>query len=165
MQNLAKSAIIALLLACGVSAASIPSSATQKNKVLARRVFDEILNQGQYEVFDEIYTKDFVKHVDRRDSTLAEEIEDARATRAASSDLVMTIDHMIAEGDQVAILYTGRGTNTGPIFGMPASGKKFVVSGMTVYRFSNGKIAEEWTVYNAMEILRQLGYAPEPPKK
>jgi steroid delta-isomerase-like uncharacterized protein len=45
---------------------------------------------------------------------------------------------------------------------MPATGMKLVVSGTTIYRFSNGKIAEEWTTYNGLEILRQLGYFPGP---
>jgi steroid delta-isomerase-like uncharacterized protein len=157
--------ILALLLVCYLADASPRTSATEKNKALARRVFAEILNKGKYEVFEEIYARGFVKHVEKRDYTLAQEIEAAKAMRAQSSDLVMTIDQMIAEDDKVAILYTGRGTNTGPYRGMPPTGKKVVVSGATIYRFSNGKIAEEWTVYNEMEILRQLGYAPAPSKE
>lgn len=154
------SIIVTPLLICGAVLASVPGGGTEKNKALARRVFDEILNQGKYEVFAESYARDFVKHVDGRDYSLAQEIEQAKAMRGLSSDLVMTIDQMIAEGDKVAVLYTGRGTNTGSFRSLPATGKKIIISGMTVYRFSNGKIAEEWTVYNEMEILRQLGVAP-----
>jgi len=137
----------------------------QKNKALAQRVFDDILNRGKYELFAELYTKDFVKHVDRRDYTLAEEIKAAQGMRRACSDLVMTVDQMTAERDVVAILYTGRGTNDGPYGGMPATGKKLVVSGTTIYRFSKGKIAEEWTTYNELEILSQLGHFPGPAEK
>lgn len=154
------SIIIGALLICVAAHASVPAGVTEKNKALARRVFDEMLNQQKYEVFDEIYAKDFVKHVDGRQYSLAQEIEQAKAMHGLSSDLVMTVDQMIAEGDKVAIVYTGRGTNTGSFRGLAVTGKKVVLSGMTVYRFSDGKIAEEWTVYNEMEILRQLGYAP-----
>jgi len=132
----------------------------RRNRAVARRVFDEILNQGRYELFARLYARDFVKHVDLRDRTLPQEIDDARAMRAASSDLVMTIDDMIAEGDRVAIRYTGRGTHTGPFGDMPATGRRFAITGMTVYRFTGGAVAEEWTSYNMLEILRQL--APEP---
>jgi steroid delta-isomerase-like uncharacterized protein len=132
----------------------------KRNKAVARRVFDEILGQGRYELFDQIYTKDFVKHVDLRDHTLAEEIEDAKGTRGASSDMAITIDDMIAEGDRVAIRYTGRGTNDGPLSGMPPSGRKMAITGMTIYRLVDGRIAEEWTTYNMLEIMRQLGYYP-----
>ncbi len=140
---------------------STPAAAdvSEENRALAQRVFDEILNQAKYQVFDQIFAKDFVKHVDRREQTLAEEIRDAKAMRAASSDLFMTVDQMIAQGDKVAVLYTGRGTNTGPFAGLPATGRTYAVSGMTLYRISGGKIVEEWTTYNMLDILRQLGHA------
>jgi steroid delta-isomerase-like uncharacterized protein len=143
----------------GSPAPAATSGEAERNRALARRVFDEILNHGRYELFQELYAPDFVKHVDRQDATLADEIRDARAMRAASSDLVLTADRMIAEGDRVAILYTGRGTSTGPFAGLPPTGRSYVVSGMTVYRFANGRIAEEWTTYNMLDILRQLGYS------
>lgn len=155
---------VTLLLCVSGSAVSSAASRPERNKALARRVFDEILNKGRYELFSERYSKDFVKHVDQRDSTLAQEIEDARGMRTASSDLVIAIDDIIAEGDKVVIRYTGRGTNTGPFGGLPPTGKRLSISGVTVYRFSDGKIVEEWTTYNMLEILRQLGYYPAPPR-
>jgi steroid delta-isomerase-like uncharacterized protein len=158
------SGVLAILLV-GAAAPSLAGGGTGKNKAVAQRVFDEILNKGNYGLFDEIYAGDFVKHVDRHDTTLAQEIESAKAMRAASSDLVMTVEQMIAEGDKVAILYTGRGTSTGPFQGMPATGKKYVVSGVTLYRFSKGKLAEEWTFYNMLDILQQLGYMAAPRAK
>ena len=80
--------------------------------------------------------------------------------RVSMSDLVMTVDFMIAEGDKVVIQYTGRGTSTGPLDGMPPTGKTCVATGATVYRIVGGKIAEEWTYYNMLDILQQLGYMP-----
>jgi steroid delta-isomerase-like uncharacterized protein len=161
-------AVVAGVLACLLMSGAVASFAAgeaSKNKAVAQRVFDDILNHGRYELFAEIYTEDFVKHVDLGDSTLAQEREAAKAMRDASNDLVMTVDEMIAEGDRVAIRYTGRGTSTGPFNGMPPTGKKLAVTGMTIYRFSKGKIAEEWTTYNMLEILRQLGYYPDPGKQ
>ena len=156
------SSVIAVLVVLG-AAPSLAVGRAERNKALARRVFDEILNKGNYGLFGELYTRDFVKHVDRKDVPLEKEIEDAKGMRDASSDLVMTIDRMIAEGDLVAILVMGRGTSTGPLQGMPPTGKKCVLSGMTLYRFSNGRIAEEWTFYNMRDLLRQLGYLNAPP--
>lgn len=159
-RNVFLAVLAATLLLSPVDAAG--TGQLQENKAMAQRVFDEILNRGKYELFTEMYGKDFVKHLDRRDYTLEQEISDAKGMRAASSDLIMTIDLMTAEGDTVAILYTGRGTNDGALNGMPATGRKLVISGTTIYRFSKGKIAEEWTTYNDLEILRQLGHSPGP---
>ena len=160
------------LLSCVVSGllvmsqSPIPAAAAQgdgaSNKAVARRVFDELLNKEKYELFEQIYAKTFVKHVDGKTYSLQEEIQQAKSMRVSMSDLVMTVDFMIAEGDKVVIQYTGRGTSTGPLGGMPPTGKTCVATGATVYRIVGGKIAEEWTYYNMLDILEQLGYMPNP---
>jgi len=147
------------LLAAGMAA--LPGCASvapvEHNKRIVQRVFDEVLNQGRYQLFDDAYAANFAKHVDGRTETLAEEREDAKGTRAIASDLVMTVDAMVAENDKVAVLYTGRGTHDGPLGNTPATGRRFILTGMTLYRFADGKIVEEWTVYNELEMLRQMG--------
>jgi len=154
----------ALGLAAGGGSAAGDKAASE-NKALVRQVFDEILNRGRYEVFDHNHDPAFVKHVGQHVENLAEEVRDAKATRAGASDLVMTVDFMVAEGDLVAVLYTGRGTNDGSFRHLPPTGKKVTVSGMSLYRIANGRIAEEWTFYNELDILRQLGYADSTPPR
>ena len=169
-QVLAVPALLLLLLpACAVSVTADreqrSTSRSDLHKSLTRRVFDDILNKGDLQVFQQIYDPGFVKHVDGQRETLAEEIEDARATRAMASDLVMTIDAMIAEGDQVAVRYHATGTNDGPFAGLPPTGRRITAYGMSVYRFSGGRIAEEWTTYNALDMLAQLGHYPPSPAR
>jgi hypothetical protein len=44
---------------------ALPPDATSqqaKNKAVAARVFEEIFNQGKFQVADEIYASDFVNH-------------------------------------------------------------------------------------------------------
>ena len=153
-------ALAALVVAACASGERRPADTLASQKALARRVFDEVLNKGDFRAFGEIYSPDFVKNPNGAHRTLAQEIQDARSTRAGSSDLVMTIDDMIAEGDRVAVLYTGRGTHDGPVGGVPPTGRRFNLSGVTVFRFSGGKIVEETTIYNELEFLRQIGVMP-----
>ncbi len=138
---------------CGTS----PDPALDEHKAIVLRVFDEVLNQGRYELFSERYDPTFVKHVDGATFSLSEEMAQAKGTRALASDLVVTVDRIAAEGDLVAVAYTGRGTNDGAYGGVPPTGKAFVMAGATVYRFQEGRIVEEWTYYNELELLRQLG--------
>jgi len=44
--------------------------------------------------------------------------------------------------------WSNSGTNTGPLFGNPPTGKQFVVTGFDLFRISNGKIMEMWQQYN-----------------
>jgi steroid delta-isomerase-like uncharacterized protein len=64
---------------------------------------------------------------------------------------------MIAEGDKVAVCFTAKGTHDGAFQGVPATGKHLEIAAMTVWRFVDGKIAEEWLFFNDLDLYRQLG--------
>jgi len=46
------------------------------------------------------------------------------------------------------------------MLGVPPTGKQIEVIGITVNRISEGKIAEDWTVWDSLGLLRQLGAVP-----
>jgi predicted ester cyclase len=131
----------------------------ERNKATARRVYEEAINQGRFEV---PYTPDFIGHGGTRTFSHAEGMAEARGFRTAFPDLVMTVDHAVAEGDLVSVHWTARGTNTGEGNGIPATGRKVQVSGMTLFRFEHGAIAEEWTSGDSLGLMRQLGLLPPP---
>jgi len=160
MKKLASSLFLLLL----VGVVSLPARASNlqaKNKAVARRVFEEIFNQGRFEVADQIYAKDFVNHGGTRDVGLKEDQAAARGWKQAFPDLKMTVTQEIAEGDLVTVLWTGTGTNTGEGNGLPATGKSGQLRGITIWRIVNGKIVEEWSEFDQLTILKQLGLMPE----
>jgi steroid delta-isomerase-like uncharacterized protein len=151
-------AFFIVLLSCAVSAganaatateASPGISSTEANKVTARRVFLEIFNQGKYDVAGEIYAPDFVNHGLTTDANLAQDQAAVHGWRDAAPDLTMTVLNEIAEGDYVTVLWTGTGTNTGTGNGYSATGKRMTMRGITIWRFVNGKIREEWSEFSA----------------
>jgi steroid delta-isomerase-like uncharacterized protein len=133
-------------------------SQQEQNKAIARRVFDEIFNQGEFQVADEIYAKDFVNHGMHHDAGLAEDQAAQRLEKQACPDLNMTVGPMVAEGDLVSVLWIARGTDTGRVGRMPATGVKIEVRGVTIWRIVDGKIREEWTSFNEMSIAREIAY-------
>ena len=147
---------LALLLSFAATAAAA-GSPQDANKAIARRVFAEIFNQGKFDVAARIYAPDFVNHGHDRDIGLAEDQAAARGWKQAFPDLDMRVDQIIAEGDRVCVLWTGRGTNTGTGNGLPATGKKGELRGMTLWRISGGRIHEEWSEFDYASMLKQLG--------
>jgi steroid delta-isomerase-like uncharacterized protein len=146
----------------------IPSHAAagkleDQNKAVARAAFFDYLNHRNFKRFEEIHTKDFVKHYNNSPAeNLSEEMQDAKGQFNSSSDLTFTENWMIAEGDKVAVCFTAKGTHDGVFQGVPATGKHYEFSAMTVWRFVDGKIAEEWVFSNDLELYRQLGLFKEP---
>ena len=134
----------------------------EKNKQVARSFFEEVLNQGHLEKYAESHSKDFVAHAGDREATLEEDMGMAREERKAFPDMKMSANHIVAEGDLVVVHWTVSGTNTQAGMGFPATGKSMKTSGMTLFRFKDGKIVEEWNAWNMLSILRQLGlYTPQ----
>jgi steroid delta-isomerase-like uncharacterized protein len=132
----------------------------EQNKALARRVYEEGLSQGRFEV---PYSKDFIGHGGGVATFSHEQgIAEARGWRKAFPDLKVTVDLIVAEGDLVSVRWTARGTNTGSGNGIPATGKQVQTSGITMFRFADGAIAEEWTAGNQLGLMRQLGLLPSP---
>jgi len=153
--------VIAPAWAATLAAPASPATAAaqrEQNKAVARRVFDEIFNQGKFQVADEIYANDFVNHGLHSDADLAEDQAAVRFEKQACPDLKMTIGPMVAEGDLVSVLWIFRGTNTARVGWLPATGAKIEVRGITIWRIVGGKIREEWTSYNEMRVVREVVY-------
>jgi steroid delta-isomerase-like uncharacterized protein len=148
-----------LFLFMCVGLVSLPAAAADaaaKNKAVARRVFEEIFNQGKFQVADEIYAKDFVNHGIHRNADLQEDQAAARGEKNAFPDLKMTVNLMAAEDDLVTVVWTLRGTHTGAGIGLPPTGVKLELRGITVWRIVDGKIREEWTSFDQLQAARQF---------
>jgi predicted ester cyclase len=84
-----------------------------------------------------------------------------RMERAAFPDKHFTIENVLAEGDQVLLRWTVRGTHLGE-FWTPAgtvlpTGKRITLTSMALYRLADGIIVEEWNVHDWLAGLLQLG--------
>jgi steroid delta-isomerase-like uncharacterized protein len=135
---------------------------SEENRAIALRAA-EIVNQRNPALIEELYPPDFVWHgpdQDIRTYELAE--QSASMFLAAFPDAHITDEDVIAEGDKVVRRYTTRGTHQGEtqMFG-PPTGKQIEQKGITIHRIEDGKIVEEWEIFDTLSMLKQLGLAPE----
>ena len=137
------------------------SSLQEQNKALAKRAFEELLSKGRFELAEQLYAKDFVNHGIRRDISLEEDQAALKGWHQAFPDISIVPEKLIAEGDLVAIYWIARGTNTGTGNGLPATGKKGELAGITIWRIVDGKIKEEWSAFDQLSMMQQLGLLPQ----
>jgi steroid delta-isomerase-like uncharacterized protein len=163
MKKFAMRTAAALFLAATAAAAATGSELTEKNKAVARRVVTEILSKGRFDLAKELYAPDFVNHGLTRNVGLAEDQAAARGWLLAFPDGSMSVDQMIAEDDRVCVLWTGGGTNTGQGNGLPATGRKASIRGITIWRIVDGRIREEWSSFDQLSLMTQLGLLPSKP--
>lgn len=154
--------IVTAVITCSLLLGRIvgASSLQEENKAIARRAFEEILSAGRFELAAQLYAKDFVNHGIHRDASLEEDQAALKGWHQAFSDVVIVPEKLIAEGDLVTIYWIARGTNTGTGNGLPATGKKAELAGITIWRIVDGKIKEEWSAFDQLSMMQQLGLLP-----
>ena len=68
----------------------------------------------------------------------------------------------MAEGDKVVTRYTVSSIHQGEFFGVAATGEQITMSGISIDRFEDGKMVEEWPEYDLLGVMRQIGAVPDP---
>ncbi|OVE78775.1 hypothetical protein BVY01_04495 [bacterium I07] len=129
-----------------------------RHKALARYIFEEGWNKQNPDIVDEVFTPEFVYHgvANNRD----EFKQFWKVVLAAIPDIHFTLEDQIAEGDMTVHRWVFTGTHLGEWMGVPATGKKVVVPGMDIARFKDGKIAENWGIFDAVSMFQQMGAYP-----
>jgi hypothetical protein len=133
-------------------------------KTIARRLIEEPW-RGNFDVIDELVAPNYIGY----DPSQPEPIRGPAGLKAtfqqyldAFSGAQITVDHQFAEGDFVATRWTGRGTHTGEIAGVAPTGKDTTVTGITISRLEGGKVVEDWTNWDTLGMLVQIGAVPAP---
>lgn len=118
----------------------------ESNKALVRRVFEEIYNQGRYDVADELIAPDYLSHHGTESEIVGAEgvKRAARQQRATFPDLHTTLDDLIAEGDKVVVRGRDRVTHVTEFMGYPPTGRTFDITWMQIVRLENSKLVESW---------------------
>jgi steroid delta-isomerase-like uncharacterized protein len=127
-----------------------------------RRILDQAFNQGDLAVVDDLLATDHYAHHSiggaphgRQGLKLMIAI-----FRTAFPDLHCKVEDEIVEGDKFAVRWSMRGTHGGMFLGNPPTGKQVDVLGIIFGRIENGRIIEDWTLTDQLEILQQLGIVP-----
>jgi len=137
------------------------ATSTDENKALVRRFFALGPSQGDLRAAGELLASDFTQHVPLPCSTGIQGMNEViSACRAAFEHLEVTVEDMVAEGDNVAARFTARGVHKGAFMGLPSTGKSITMTGIEIFRIEKGKIAELWGEANLLGLMQQLGILP-----
>ncbi len=137
---------------------------SEGNKFVIRRSFEELWNKGNLSLADELFTPNYEHHdASSPDFGRGPESEKKRAAlyRTAFPDLQLTIEDIIAEGQTVMARWSCRGTHKGDLSGIAPTGKQVTISGVSIARFTGGKMVEGWVNWDVLGLMQQLGVVPE----
>jgi steroid delta-isomerase-like uncharacterized protein len=142
----------------------------EKNKAHVRRFYEEVWGKGNVDVAEEVFAQDYVRH-DLRPNTAPPGPEGqkqiAAAFRAAFPDLRFDVEIVLGDGEYVAARWTAAGTHTGPWGDVEPTGQFVRFSGVNIFRFEQGVVAEIWNHRDDLGLREQLGasvFAGTPPR-
>jgi predicted ester cyclase len=137
----------------------------QANKDVYSRMVEQVVNQGNFDMVEELFHPDYVDHGAPPGAPGG--LEGVKAVfgmfRAGFPDVRFSVDDMVAQGDIVATLVHGEGTHNGPFMGIPPTGKHAKWRSVGFFRVQNGKIVEHWGIPDLLGLLIQIGVIPPPP--
>ncbi len=143
--------------------ATSASADVERNKAAIRRWLEEGDNKGNVAIADEVFAPEVVLY----HPTSPEPLRGIEVIKQGSMGLHKafpgfkgTLDDVIGEGDKVTVRWTLKGVHQGEFMGIPASGKPFTITGISIYRFVGGKIVEGWYAVDMMSFYAQIGATP-----
>lgn len=135
---------------------------TETNKAIVRRYFEQVIGQGRADLVEEFMVDDIELHGTNLPAGLEALGGWVTAMAAAFPDRQTTVEDVIADGDKVVVRTTFSGTHQGEMEGIPATGRSISQPAITIFRLTNGKIAEGWYAADNLSMMQQLGAIPAP---
>ena len=156
-----KSQVVVSVLIIFAGASQMAWADTEANKALEGRLFEEVWNQSTIAVIDEILSSDCIVHDSSGEFIGYEGYQQFHGMfNAAFSNIHFAIEDQIAEGNLVVTRWLNTATHTDELMGVPATGTETVSAGMTVSRHAEGRIVEQWNVWDMVGLLQQIGAMP-----
>ena len=124
-------------------------------------LFVEMINTHNPDLEDRFLAEDYINHEALFSAEGREANQQFRAAFFTGlPDVKVTMQDLVISGDRVVGRFTYRGTHTGDLAGIPASGKPVEIRSIDIWRVQNGMFAEHWDEINAMQMFQQIGGLP-----
>jgi len=157
------------MLLLAITFLSVATTFAQKSKIdddlkMYTQVWDDIVNKRQ---ISQINTENFDENIVM--ISKPQNIAGIEAFKAhyqnyltGFSDIQFTILEILGSEDKIVKHWNFKGKHTGEFFRIPATGKTVDISGVTIAKMKNGKIAQEQDFMDNMEFMQQLGLVSNP---
>ena len=129
-----------------------------ENEAVVRRFYEEMNNDRKNELAPDLFTADHQFHDPQVPAGQGPQaIAEGVSAYQTGVEGHWQVEDIFSTDDKVVGRWTGSGTHTGEINGIPPTGKQISVDAISIHRCKDGKIAETWEVWDTLGFLQQLG--------
>lgn len=129
----------------------------ERNRARVLSVWTTLEACRDIDALDDFFSEDYVRHVGSSRGSLADWKDNLAQLYSAFPDLHTEVTVTVAERDVVAYRWVSTGHHRGPYYGVPPTGLEVTAVGITLNRFREGRIVEEFSSWNKVDVLHDLG--------
>jgi predicted ester cyclase len=132
---------------------------TEENKALVRCLLDEIWNKANPTIVDKLCSTNFTFSYGALSGVTSDREgykQMANIWHSGVSGIKLTLEDVIAEGNKVAVHWEASCTHTGEFMGVPPTGKKLTMVGISIFYIKDGNIIKEWGEMDITGLMQQL---------
>ncbi len=137
--------------------------ATPSNTVKGQSFFVDMLGKANWDLAEDLLAPNIIMHHPSSPQPVAgvrNVVDFLDAFRDGFPDMTMKVELSFGDGEMVAVRWRMAGTHTATLFGIPPSGKAVNVAGISLLRFSGGKVVEDWVSEDTLGLMQQIGVIP-----
>ena len=135
------------------------------NKRIVREFTQIFKNEHNVDGIAHLFHRDFTHHFRMPVASGLEGFQQVgRRMNDAFPDVIVTEEDLIAGADKVVERSSAIATHKGSLMGEKPTNQRTHWTEIHIYRLQDGKIREHWVEMAMMELLQQIGAAPQPPK-
>lgn len=125
-------------------------------------LFVEILNSRDLDRFDEMIAEDYINHNPYAAQGLAGVKGIFAAILDGVPDLSVTAEDVFVSADGLKVVgrYRYEGTHAGTFMGFAATGNRFAMRSIDIWRVAEGRCVEHWDELNMLDVFTQVGAVP-----
>ena len=134
------------------------TSATDANKQLVMRHFNEVINQKQLSIIPELFAENFSSIAPNGDIVTGRDhlAQYLGYFFTAFPDLHMTLEEMLAEDDRVAARVTVQGTHQGEFWGIAPTNRQISIQEVFMIKVTGNFVAEARPILDLHSLILQL---------
>jgi steroid delta-isomerase-like uncharacterized protein len=142
----------------------VPEQGTPSaNTALAKRFFNDFWNENLPGAAATLVSDDFALELPNARLQGPAGLEQwGTIIRTGLPDVHFTLNQTVAQDDHVAVYWTAKGTQRGPLMGVPPTNKSVSLDAISLFRVANGKIAQDQSVSDLLGLMQQMGAIPAP---
>ena len=136
---------------------------TDRNSALVREFYAEVFNEGHVAFADRVHGPGYRYH----DITVETGPVDHKTYMARNAgfaaafpDRKVDIEDLIATGDRVVARAVLHATHTGALGDVAPTGRPVRLASTIIYRFVDGRVVEEWQIFDKLGMYQQLEVTP-----